>query len=72
MWSTRALGATDLEIHDSVLIAAAFCMYKRDVDGLATTQPHDKAMYRERGKVTARDVYIKGSRAYLPVTAAER
>ena len=32
----RAEGATDLEIHDTVLIAAAFCMYNRYVDGLAT------------------------------------
>ena len=46
----RALGATDLEIHDTVLIAAAFCMYNRYVDGLSTTQPQDEAMYRERGK----------------------
>jgi uncharacterized peroxidase-related enzyme len=32
----RNLGATDVEIHDTVLIAAAFCMYNRYVDGLAT------------------------------------
>jgi alkylhydroperoxidase family enzyme len=31
----RAAGATDLEIHDTVLIAAAFCMMNRYVDGLA-------------------------------------
>ncbi len=30
----RAAGATDLEIHDTVLIAAAFCMFNRYVDGL--------------------------------------
>ena len=35
----RAEGATDLEIHDTVLIAAAFCMFNRYVDGLATTAP---------------------------------
>ncbi len=35
----RSQGATDLEIHDIVLIAAAFCMYNRYVDGLATWQP---------------------------------
>ena len=29
----RQEGATDLEIHDTVLIAAAFCMYNRYVDG---------------------------------------
>ena len=37
--AARAQGATDLEIHDTVLIAAAFCMYNRYVDGLATWQP---------------------------------
>ena len=35
----RQAGATDLEIHDTVLIAAAFCMYNRYVDGLATSAP---------------------------------
>jgi uncharacterized peroxidase-related enzyme len=68
----RSLGATDMEIHDTVLIAAAFCMYNRYVDGLATTQPHDEAMYRDRGKMVAREGYIQGSKAYLPATAAAR
>ena len=44
------LGATDLEIHDTVLIAAAFCMYNRYVDGLATTQPRDPILYAQMGK----------------------
>jgi hypothetical protein len=34
--AARKEGATDLEIHDTVLIAAAFCMYNRYVDGLGT------------------------------------
>lgn len=29
-------GTMDREIHDTLLIAAAFCMYNRYVDGLAT------------------------------------
>ena len=41
----RAAGATDLEIHDAVLIAATFCMFNRYVDGLATTAPDDPAVY---------------------------
>jgi uncharacterized peroxidase-related enzyme len=41
----RAAGATDVEIHDTVLIAAAFCMFNRYVDGLATTAPDDPALY---------------------------
>jgi uncharacterized peroxidase-related enzyme len=63
----RSQGATDLEIHDTVLIAAAFCMYNRYVDGLATTQPHDEEMYRERGKRVAREGYVAVSKSYLPV-----
>jgi uncharacterized peroxidase-related enzyme len=46
----RAKGASDKDIHDTVLIAAAFCMFNRYVDGLATWQPHDSGMYREMGK----------------------
>jgi uncharacterized peroxidase-related enzyme len=46
----RKLGATGKEIHDTVLIAAAFCMYNRYVDGLATWAPTDPALYRENGK----------------------
>jgi uncharacterized peroxidase-related enzyme len=64
----RELGATDLEIHDTVLIAAAFCMYNRYVDGLGTTQPRDEAMYRERGKRVAHDGYVTVSKEYLPAT----
>jgi uncharacterized peroxidase-related enzyme len=41
----REAGATDVEIHDTVLIAAAFCMYNRYVDGLATFAPADPAVY---------------------------
>jgi len=55
-------GATDLEIHDTVLIAAAFCMYNRYVDGLATVQPQDPSLYRERGKLVAREDYVAASR----------
>jgi len=64
--AARAVGATDLEIHDTVLIAAAFCMYNRYVDGLATTQPEDEAMYRERGIRVAKEGYVAVSKSYLP------
>jgi uncharacterized peroxidase-related enzyme len=56
--AARNEGATDLEIHDTVLIAAAFCMYNRYVDGLATVQPKDPDLYRQRGKMVARDGYV--------------
>lgn len=62
----RKAGATDIEIHDTVLIAAAFCMYNRYVDGLATWQPQDENLYRERGKKTAKEGYVTMSREYLP------
>jgi uncharacterized peroxidase-related enzyme len=42
----RAEGATDLEIHDTVLIAALFCLYNRYVDGLAAATPDDPSYYR--------------------------
>jgi hypothetical protein len=41
----RSEGATDVEIHDTVLIAAAFCMYNRYVDGLATWAPEPREAY---------------------------
>lgn len=55
----RRHGATGKEIHDSVLIAAAFCMYNRYVDGLATWAPHDMAGYRDRAGQVARDGYLR-------------
>ena len=64
--AAREHGATDKEIHDTVLIAAAFCMYNRYVDGLDTWQPRDEALYLERGKKTAREGYVEMSKEYLP------
>jgi len=48
-----------------VLIAAAFCMYNRYVDGLGTEQPEDPVFYRERGVRVARDGYVAVSEEYL-------
>jgi uncharacterized peroxidase-related enzyme len=53
----RAEGATDLEIHDTVLIAAAFCMFNRFVDGLGALTPTDAAGYRERARYVAEHGY---------------
>ena len=47
--TARAAGATDVEIHDTVLIAALFCLYNRYVDGLATVTPSDPAFIRGWG-----------------------
>lgn len=46
----RQAGATDLEIHDTVLIAALFCLYNRYVDGLATIAPADPGYYAQLGR----------------------
>jgi uncharacterized peroxidase-related enzyme len=46
--AARNEGATDLEIHDTVLIAAVFCMCNRYVDALGTWAPEDPAIYRAR------------------------
>jgi uncharacterized peroxidase-related enzyme len=51
--NAREQGATDQEIHDTVLIAATFCMFNRYVDGLATTIPNDDSVYHERGAILA-------------------
>ncbi|NUT48629.1 MAG: carboxymuconolactone decarboxylase family protein [Saccharothrix sp.] len=54
----RAQGATDVEIHDTVLIAAAFCMYNRYVDGLATFAPAEPEVYAEAAKRIVAHGYI--------------
>ncbi len=46
----RSLGATDRDIHDTVLIAATFCMFNRYVDGLATLTPTDSDTYAVMGE----------------------
>lgn len=50
----KALGATDREIHDTVLIAASFCMFNRYVDGLASFTPADAVVYEEMGQRMAK------------------
>lgn len=41
----KEAGATDLEIHDTILITALFCLYNRYVDGMATSLPADEGYY---------------------------
>ena len=53
----RKLGSTDREIHDTVLIAAAFCMFNRYVDGLNTWAPQDRNFYIERAPRRAEEGY---------------
>lgn len=63
--AARAEGATDLDIHDTVLISAAFCLFNRYVDGLATDAPTDPAIYRYRATRVAAIGYTHED-TYLP------
>jgi uncharacterized peroxidase-related enzyme len=55
----RAEGAAEREIHDTVLIAAAFCMFNRYVDGLATWTPVGPEAYDEMGRRMANEGYVR-------------
>jgi uncharacterized peroxidase-related enzyme len=55
--SARTAGATDTEIHDTVLISAAFCMYNRYCDGLAALTPEDPAAYVPMATMIIREGY---------------
>lgn len=59
--AARKQGATDIEIHDTVLIAAAFSMFNRYVDGLGTWQPEDPDMYARMGRHLADEGYKEPS-----------
>lgn len=54
----KTIGASDKEIHDTVLISAAFCMFNRYVDGLATGSPQDRQFYVNRAPQRAEDGYL--------------
>jgi uncharacterized peroxidase-related enzyme len=53
----KKVGASDVEIHDTVLIAAAFCMFNRYVDGLGTWAPSDRTFYVNRAPARAEEGY---------------
>jgi uncharacterized peroxidase-related enzyme len=54
----RKYEASDREIHDTVLIAAAFCMFNRYVDGLGTWAPQDRQFYVNRAPQRAAEGYL--------------
>jgi uncharacterized peroxidase-related enzyme len=58
----RETGADDKAIHDTVLIAAAFSMFNRYVDGLATWAPKDPAVYEQVGQMLATQGYARSIR----------
>ncbi|MFT3933599.1 MAG: peroxidase-related enzyme [Chitinophagaceae bacterium] len=53
----KEMGATDKDIHDTVLIAAAFCLFNRYVDGLGANTPTDLSTYPPRAKQVAEHGY---------------
>ena len=61
--SAKKEGASDMDIHDTVLIAAAFCMFNRYVDGLGTEMPGDMKAFESRGVAIAEKGYV----AIMPV-----
>lgn len=67
--AARAEGATDHDIHDTVLIAAAFCMFNRYVDGLATWAPEDPTLYKYRAQKVAEYGYTHEDH-YMPTTGS--
>jgi len=60
----KDLGATDIEIHDTVLIAALFCLYNRYVDGLSTVAPTDPEFYKGLGERLKNHGYNRLSQGY--------
>ena len=59
--SAREEGASDVEIHDTVLIAAAFCMFNRYVDGLGTWAPPERSDYEDNGRMIVEHGYAATS-----------
>jgi uncharacterized peroxidase-related enzyme len=62
--SAKAEGATDLEIHDTVLIAALFCLYNKYVDGLASVTPTDPAFYERLASILKSSGYLPSANRY--------
>ncbi len=60
----KKAGATDIEIHDTVLIAALFCLYNRYVDGLSTIAPADPKFYAGLADRIVNHGYIRMPEAY--------
>ncbi len=62
--SAKQAGATDLELHDTVLIAALFCLYNRYVDGLATIAPTDPGYYQSMAERLKNNGYFRPEQGY--------
>jgi uncharacterized peroxidase-related enzyme len=66
--NAKEAGATDYEIHDTVLIASLFCLYNRYVDGLAAMTPEDPAYYHTLGKRITSRGYLMPEDGYKPLS----
>lgn len=55
--AARDAGATDLDIHDTVLITGLFCLFNRYVDGLGVTSNDTPDTFRERAQRIAAEGY---------------
>ena len=62
--TAKAAGATDLEIHDTVLISALFSLYNRLVDGLASVTPTDTAFYERLAHILVDKGYLPSENRY--------
>jgi uncharacterized peroxidase-related enzyme len=60
----KSAGATDMEIHDTVMIAALFCFYNRYVDGLGTFAPTDPIYYSEMAHRLKENGYYRPKQGY--------
>ena len=67
----KVAGATDLEIHNTVLIAALFCLYNRYVDGLATAMPNNPNYFDGLAEVLVKEGYMRNPNRYDNLKKAE-
>jgi len=67
--TAKSEGATDLEIHDTVLIAALFSLYNRLVDGLASVTPTDSAFYERLANILVDKGYLPSENRYAGLKA---
>ena len=65
----RAQGATDMEIHDTVLISALFSLYNRYVDGLASVTPAEPAFYDRLANILVKGGYLPSENRYAGLAA---
>ncbi len=62
--AAKQAGATDMELHDTVMIAALFCFYNRYVDGLGTIAPTNPEYYQQMGERLKNNGYHRVKEGY--------